>query len=138
MTSVTIKTVTAPPFIERGTRLTPRLHLVVDYTRGGTSQINGKNYPRGYQISVRFDRIGDDGEISQVIDGIGDPSLCIEKSSKFTKKRLESIVAEVYDELHTHLIRELYRQATVDRSRHVWPDSITPLKKPTEHTESTK
>ncbi len=137
MTSVTIKTVTAPPFIERGTRLTPRLHLVVDYTKGGTSLINGKIYPRGYQISVRFDRIADDGEISQVIDGRGDPSLCIEPSPRFTKKRLDSIVAEVYGELHQWLIRELYRQATADRSNHVWPDDILPLNKPTEHTEST-
>jgi hypothetical protein len=127
MTSVTIKTVTAPPFIERGTRLTPRLHLVVDYTKGGTSLINGKHYPRGYQISVRFDQIADDGEISQVIDGKGDPSLCIELSPRFTKKRLDSIVAEVYGELHEWIIRDLYRQATVDRSNHVWPKSILPL-----------
>jgi hypothetical protein len=127
MTSVTIKTVTAPPFIERGTRLTPRLHLVVDYTKGGTSLINGKHYPRGYQISVRFDRIADDGEISKVIDGKGDPSLCIEPSLRFTKKRLDSIVAEVYGELHQRLINDLYRQATADRSNHVWPESILPL-----------
>lgn len=137
MTSVTIKTVTAPPFVERGTKLTPRLHLVVDFTKGGTSQINGKIYPRGYQISVRFDRIADDGTTSQVIDGRGDPSLCVEPSPRFTKKRLDSIVAEVYGELHQWLIRELYRQATVDRSTHVWPDDILPLSKPTEHTEST-
>jgi hypothetical protein len=127
MTSVTIKTVTAHPFIERGTRLTPRLHLVVDYTKGGTSLINGKHYPRGYQISVRFDRIADDGEISKVIDGKGDPSLCIEPSPRFTKKRLDSIVAEVYGELHQWLIRELYREATADRSNHAWPESILPL-----------
>jgi hypothetical protein len=137
MTSVTIKTVTAPSIIERGTRLTPRLHLVVDYTKGGTSLINGKHYPRGYQISVRFDRLADDGEISKVIDGRGDPSLCIEPSPRFTKKRLDSIVAEVYGELHQCLINDLYRQATADRSNHVWPDDILPLNKPTEHTEST-
>lgn len=131
MTSVTIKTVTAPPFVERGTRLTPRLHLVVDYTKGGTSQINGKIYPRGYQISVRFDRIADDGTTSQVIDGRGDPSLCVEPSPRFTKKRLDSIVAEVYGELHQWLIRELYQQAKADRSTHVWPDCILPLNKPT-------
>lgn len=127
MTAEIVKTVFAADFIELGSVLTPRLHLVVDYTRGGKSFITGEHYAKGYQISIRHDRIDQEGSRSMVIDGKGHPTACIQKADRFSQKTLDNLVNEVRSGKYDSLIADLYANAKANASQHVWPETIFPL-----------
>lgn len=127
MKSVFLKTVTAPAYEDLGSLLTPRLHLVVDYTQGGKSLITGKEFQKGYQIAIRSDRVCDRGFRFMIIDGKGDPTFCVEQSERFRPKRLDSIVADVRSGKYDDLISEMYAIAKASKNYYVWPVSILPL-----------
>jgi hypothetical protein len=129
MTSVIVKTVLAANFEELGSLLTPRLHLVVDYTRGGVSMITGEQFAKGYQLSIRHDRIDQDGLRSFVIDGKGNPTACIQKADRFSQKTLDKLVGQVLSGIYDDLIARLYATAMANNPRHAWPSSILPLTK---------
>lgn len=128
--SITIKTVTAPAFENFREMLTPRLKLEVEYTLGGTSFFTGSHFPRGYEISVKHDRVSDRGFTSMLIDGKGNPTAPIEPAKRFSAKTLERIVNEVRSGKHDELIAKLYAKAVSNRSEHKWPESILPLVEP--------
>lgn len=127
---ITIKTVEAPAFKDLSAMLTPRLKLVVEYTLGGTSMFTGSHFPRGYEISVRHDRVSDQGFTSLIIDGRGNPTAPIESAKRFSAKTLERIANEVRSGKHDELITKLYARAKANRSEHAWPESILPLVAP--------
>lgn len=122
-----IKTVFAADFMELGSVLTPRLHLVVDYTRGGRSSITGEHYAKGYQIAIRHDRIDQEGSRSMVIDGKGNPTCCIQKADRFSQKTLDNLVNEVRSGKYDSLIADLYANAKANISQHAWPETLFPL-----------
>jgi hypothetical protein len=129
--SITIKTVTAPPFQESKyskEMLTPRLKLVVSYTKGGTSFITGNKIPRGYDLSVDHDRHSDQGFTSVLLDSrCGNPTASLEPGARFSAKTLERIADDVRNGKHDALIAQLYDKAKANRSEHTWPESILPL-----------
>ena len=128
--SITIKTVTAPAFKESkysNEMLTPRLKLVVSYTKGGTSFISGRNIPRGYDISIQHDRHSDQGFVSILIDAKGNPTASLEPGARFSVKTLERIADEVRAGKHDATITQLYAKAKANRSEYAWPESILPL-----------
>jgi hypothetical protein len=125
--SITLKQVTAQPFKDGSAMLTPRLTLVVSYTKGGTSFITGAAIPRGYDVSVQYDRQSDQGFTSIIIDGKGNPTASIEPAAKFSSKSLERIANDVRNGKHDDLIAQLYTKAKANRSEYAWPESILPL-----------
>ena len=125
MNSVTIWVVHGSPFWELGTMLIPRLHLVVYYTKGGVSEITGKQVERGYHISVRHDRICENGYRSQIIDGKGNPAVCVAASAKFAKPVLHRLAERVKAGDYDDLILDLYRQAVAMRPDYSWPSLLS-------------
>lgn len=128
--SITIKTVTAPAFQESrysSETLTPRLKLVVSYTKGGTSYFTGSSIPRGYDLSVQHDRHSDQGFTSMIIDGKGNPTASLEPAARFSAKAMERIADDVRNGKHDDLIARLYAKAKSNRSEYAWPESILPL-----------
>jgi hypothetical protein len=125
--SVTLKTVTAAAFIEDGERKTPRLSVVVRYTKGGTSYLDGKSYSRGFEISVCHDRLSDTGTKSVVIDGKGDPTQHVELASRFSPAKLTRIVTDACNGKYDDIITKLYARAVSNRSEYVWAESIFPI-----------
>lgn len=124
MSDITIATVTAPSFVDGRNTLTPRLHLRVSYMKGGPNYFNGKVNPRGYSISVDFDRRSDEGFVSLLIDGKGNPAALIESAKRFNQKKLEAIAQQVRDGKHDELVERLYARAVFNRNNHAWPASI--------------
>lgn len=125
--SIIIKTVTAPAFKDWKSMLTPRLKLVVSYTKGGVNYFTGDSVPRGYEISVQHDRKSSDGFVSIVIDGKGNPTASLEAAARFSAKALERIVHDVQHGKHDELIARLYHMAKANRSEYAFPASILPL-----------
>lgn len=125
--SITIKTVEAPAFKDGSQMLTPRLKLVVSYTKGGTSYITGKAIPRGYDLAIQHDRHSDAGYTSMLLDGKGNPTASLEPAARFSAKTLERIAADVRNGKHDALIAQLYAKAKANRSEYAWPASILPL-----------
>lgn len=128
--SITIKTVTAPAFKESpysNEMLTPRLQLVIGYTKGGVSSRTGNIIPRGYDIAIRYDRSSDRGFTSIVIDGKSNPYASLEPAARFSVKTLERLAEEVCKGKHDTTIAELYAQAKANRSEFAWPESILPI-----------
>lgn len=128
--SITIKTVEAPAFKNFSAMLTPRLKLVVSYTKGGMSYFTGSSIPRGYDISVQHDRHSDEGYTSMLLDGKGNPTAALEAAARFSAKTLERIADEVRSGKHDDLIARLYAKAKANRSEYAWPESILPLVAP--------
>ena len=128
--SITIKTVTAPVFKDWNNMLTPRLKLVISYTKGGTCYFTGGHAPRGYEISVQHDRHSDQGFTSMLIDGKGNPTASIEAAARFSATKLERIADDVRNGKHDELIARLYAKAKANRSEYAWPESILPLVAP--------
>lgn len=124
--SITISTVTASPFEDCGRVLTPRLQLVVDYTTGGMCFFTGNRYSRGYEIAVRHDRLSDDGWVSLIIDGKGNPTALVEQAARFSAKTFDKIVNDVRTGKHNELIARLYAKAKANRPEYAWPESIWP------------
>jgi hypothetical protein len=125
--SITLKTVTAPAFKDCNSMLTPRLKLVVTYTKGGMCYFTGSSAPRGYDISVEHDRHSDQGFTSMLLDAKGNPTVSVEPAARFSAKTLERIADEVRSGKHDELIAKLYAKAKANRSEHDWPKSILPL-----------
>ena len=128
--SITIKTVTAPAFKESdysNTMLTPRLTLVVSYTKGGANYFTGGSIPRGYDIGVQHSRESDQGFVSILLDSKGNPTAVLEPAARFSAKTLERIAADVLNGKHDELIERLYAKAKANRSEYAWPESILPL-----------
>lgn len=128
--SITIKTVTAPAFKDFNSMLTPRLKLVVSYTKGGMSYFTGSSIPRGYDIAVQHDRHSDQGFTSMLLDGKGNPTAVLEPAARFSAKTLERIANDVRNGKHDELIARLYSKAKANRSEYAWPESILPLVAP--------
>lgn len=124
--SITIKTVTAPAFKDFSNVLTPRLRLVVSYTKGGTSMFSGGTIPRGYDLSVRHDRVSDQGWASMIIDGKGNPTATLKPAARFSANMLELLAKEVRDGKHDELIAKLYAKAVANRPEYAWPETILP------------
>lgn len=133
--SITIKTVTAPAFQDGSWMLTPRLELVVSYTKGGVNIFTGSSYPRGYELSVQHDRLSDQGFSSFLIDGKGNLTTVLEPAARFSAKTLERFANDVRSGKHDELIERLYAKAKANRSEYAWPDSILPLVEPVGITE---
>lgn len=127
MSSKNVKTVVGSAFFELGSLLTPRLHLMVEYTKGGTSGITGEHFERGYQISIRHDRIDQDGMVSVLIDGKGDPTSCIATAPRFSQTVLDTKVEQVLTGVYDQLICSLYAKATAMRPDYNWPERILPV-----------
>lgn len=126
--TIRIKTVKAPPFTEAWNLLTPRLHLVVSYTKGGTSYLTGRDIPRGYEVAIQHDRLSEGGTVSMLLDArCGNPTASLEPAARFSAKTLERIVEEVRNGKHDAAIAELYEKAKANRSEFAWPASILPL-----------
>jgi hypothetical protein len=129
--SITIKTITAPPFKEGAygnETMKPRLKLVVSYTKGGVSYLAGNSIPRGYDLSIQHDRHHHDrGYTSTLIDGKGNPTASLEPAARFSAKTLERIAADVRSGKHDELVTQLYAKAKANRSEYAWPESILPL-----------
>jgi hypothetical protein len=126
--TIRIKTVKAPPFTEAWNLLTPRLHLVVSYTKGGTSYLTGRDIPRGYEIAIQHDRISEGGTVSMLLDTrAGNPTAILEPAARFSVKTLERITEEVCKGKHDATIAELYTRAKANRSEFAWPESILPI-----------
>jgi hypothetical protein len=130
--SITIKIVTAPPFKDLNSMLTPRFKLVVSYTKGGVSFLTGQSIPKGYDISVQYDRISDKGVRFTVIDGKGNPTASLEPAARFSAKTLERIADNVRFCKHDQLIAQLYAKAKENRPEYAWPDSILPIMEPSQ------
>jgi|LauGreDrversion4_2_1035121.scaffolds.fasta_scaffold01068_19 hypothetical protein len=128
--SITLVTVIGPAFEELGQSLVPRLELVVRYTRGGVSAINGITYTRGYEICVCHNRRSLDGFKSIIIDGKGDPSETILPSERFIEKTLHRIACEVRNGKHSEIVSRLYCRAKANRPEHVWPERIWLIQDP--------
>lgn len=124
--SITISNVTANPFEDCGRMFTPRMQLIVNYTTGGMCYFTGNRYSRGYEIAVRYDRLSDQGWVSIIIDGKGNPTSLVEQAARFSAKTLDRIANDVRNGKHNTLIEALYARARVNRREHVWPDSILP------------
>ncbi len=128
--SITIRTVTAPAFKESqysNDMLTPRLRLVVSYTKGGASWITGNAIPRGYDLAIQHDRESDAGFTSIIIDSKGNPTASLEPAARFSLKTLERLADDVRNGKHDALIAQLYSKAKANRSEYTFPDSILPL-----------
>jgi hypothetical protein len=125
--SITIKQVTAPPFRDGNAMLTPRLTLVVAYTKGGRSFLSGKEIPRGYDVGVKHDRQSDQGTTSIIIDGKGNPTASLESAAKFSAKSLERIANDVRNGKHDATVAALYAKAKANRPEYAWTESILPL-----------
>lgn len=125
--SITIKQVTAPPFRDGSAMLTPRLTLVVSYTKGGTSFITGNAIPRGYDVSVQYDRQSDQGFTSIIIDGKGNPTASLEPAARFSAKALERIAGNVRNGIYDSTIAALYAKAKANRAEYAFPEFILPL-----------
>jgi len=124
--SITINTVTAPQFQDCGKTLTPRMRLEVSYSEGGVNYMTYNKHPRGYTISVRHDRLSDEGWVSMIIDGKGNPTSMVEPAKRFSAKTLQKIADEVCNGKHDTLIEALYAKAKLNRSEYEWPTSILP------------
>lgn len=124
VSSITIKVIKGHFYFDYGVRYTPRLSVTVDYTRGGKSQINGKTFERGYYVSVRHDRVDDDGLLHRAIDGNTDPSQCILPAKKFSSSTLLRLAAEVRNGDHEELVNQLYAEAAKLWPKHNWPSAI--------------
>lgn len=131
--SITIKTVTAPAFQESKyskEMLTPRLKLVVSYTKGGTNFLTGNAIPRGYDLSVQHDRLSDQGYTSVILDSrCSNPAASLEPGARFSAKTLERIADDVRNGKHDATIAQLYAKAKANRSEYAWPESMLPLVK---------
>ena len=127
MQSVTLKTVEAPPYQQNRLTMTPRLSLVVRYTKGGKNAMTLAVVSRGYEITVQFDRIDNEGSRYVPLDGKPNPAFTVEEAARFTPKAFARIVSETRNGQHFHLINELYRIATAQRPEHTWAISIFPL-----------
>jgi hypothetical protein len=125
--SITLKTVTAPPFKDCNSMLTPRLQLVVRYTKGGTSIMTGAEFVRGYEVSIQHDRLSNDGFRQFLIDGRGNPTATLEQASRFSAKTLDRLVGEIRSGKHNATIAHLYALAKTRRPEHNWPEAILPL-----------
>lgn len=125
--SITIKVVTAPPFKEGNQTLTPRLKLVVSYTKGGVSFLTGHAIPRGYDVSVEHDRQSDNGFNYITIDGKGNPTASLEPAARFSAKALERIAGNVREGIYDSTIAALYAKAKANRSKYAFPEFILPL-----------
>jgi hypothetical protein len=123
--SITIKTVTAPPFKEGNETITPRLKLVVGYTKGGTNVLTGYEIPRGYDIAIRHDRTSE-SLVYVSIDGKGNPTSTIKPAARFSANMLELLAKEVRDGKHDELITKLYDKAKANRPEYAWPETILP------------
>jgi len=122
--AITINTVTAQPFEDCGRTLTPRLHLIVSYTTGGMCYFTGNRYSRGYEIAVRHDRSSNEGWVSIIIDGKGNPTAIVEQAARFSQKTLERIANDVRCGKHNATINALYANAKANRSAYQWPEGI--------------
>lgn len=110
--------------------LTPRLHLVVSYTKGGTSYLTGRDIPRGYEVAIQHDRLSEGGTVSMLLDArCGNPTASLEPAARFSVKTLDRIAEEVRNGKHDATIAELYCKAKANRSEFAWPASIFPLTK---------
>lgn len=128
MYQINIKTVTAPAFSEgRYSALTPRLTLVVSYTKGGVSYVTGNNIPRGYELCVQHDLIHETLGWIPSRDNTPDPFASLEATARFNATTLKRIADEVRNGKHDELIRQLYAKAKANRSQHAWPESMLPL-----------
>ncbi len=121
---ITINTVTAQPFEDCGRMLTPRLHLIVSYTTGGMCYFTGNRYSRGYEIAVRHDRSSNEGWVSIIIDGRGNPTAIVEQAARFSQKTLKRIANDVRCGKHNATINALYANAKANRSAYQWPEGI--------------
>ena len=126
--SIIIKRVTAPAF--KDSMLTPRLTLVVSYTKGGVSYFTGDSIPRGYDLSIQHDRHSDQGFTSVLIDGKGNPTASLEPAARFSAKTLERLADDVRNGKHDDLIARLYAKAKANRSEYAFPESILPIVAP--------
>jgi hypothetical protein len=125
--SVTLKTVEAPPYQQNRLTMTPRLSLVVRYTKGGKNAMTLAVIPRGYEITVQFDRLDNEGSRYVPLDGKPNPAFTVESAARFTPKAFARIVSETRNGKHCKLIDELYRTATDQRPEIAWAVSIFPL-----------
>jgi hypothetical protein len=122
--SVRLKTVTAKPFKDHDEIVIPRLHLDVQYTKGGTSVVTGKVFARGYEVGVYYDHVYRDGQASSVVSNATEN---IAVASRFTPARFESILADIAAGTHNELITKLYARAVSAHPEHAWPESIFPI-----------
>jgi len=125
--SILLKTVTAPPFKDCNSILTPRLQLVVRYTKGGTSIMTGAEFVRGYEVSIQHDRLSDEGFRRILIDHKGNPTASLEQASRFSAKALDRLVGEIRSGKYDATIEHLYALARARRPEHNWPEAILPL-----------
>ena len=125
--SILLKTVTAPPFKDCNSILTPRLQLVVRYTKGGTSIMTGAEFVRGYEISIQYDCLSDEGFRRILIDHKGNPTASLEQASRFSAKTLDRLVGEIRSGKYDATIEHLYALARARRPEHNWPEAILPL-----------
>lgn len=130
MSQITIKTAVAPAFKDGNQMLTPRLNLVVSYTKGGTSFLAGNEIHRGYDLSVQHDRRSDQGFTSILIDHKGNPTANLEPAARFSAKTLERLADDVRNGKHDALIAQLYSKAKANHSEYAWPESLLPLVAP--------
>ena len=124
--SITIRTVTAPDFMEGRTAFTPRLHLVVGYDEGGISMMSGRERPRGYFLAVQYDQKTSDGYLQLILDGKGNPAASLEPAAWFNAAKLQKLAADVQAGKFDAVIDELYAKAVAHRSKYQWPESIRP------------
>ena len=87
---------------------------------------SGGTIPRGYDLSVRHDRISDQGWTSVIIDGKGNPTASLKSAARFSANMLELLAKEVRDGKHDELIAKLYAKAVANRSEYAWPETILP------------
>lgn len=125
--SITIKQVESQPFRDGIAMLTPRLTLVVSYTKGGTSFFTGSTIPRGYGVSVQYDRLSDQGFTSIVIDGKSNPTANLEPAARFSAKALERIAGNVRNGIYDSTVAALYAKAKANRPEYAFPEFILPL-----------
>jgi hypothetical protein len=130
MSFAILKTVTGNRFESLGTYLVPRLHLVVSYTRGGTSDITGEPCERGYCISVQHDCWADEGFRSFIVDGKGDPAESLLLSDSFSQKTLDNLIWQVRKGIHDAIVASLYAEAIASRPQYGWARKILPLEEP--------
>jgi hypothetical protein len=125
--SIVLKTVTATPFKDCNSMLTPRLQLVVRYTKGGISIMTGVQFARGYEISIQYDCLSDEGFRRILIDHKGNPTASLEQASRFSAKTLDRLAGEIRSGKHNATIAHLYALAKTRRPQHNWPEAILPL-----------
>jgi hypothetical protein len=124
--SITINTVTAPPFTESMGRetMTPRLHLEVYYDEGGVSMLTYRTRPRAYVLAVKYDRLSDSGFKTILLDAIGFPAATLEPAKRFSAAKLAKFAADIRDGKYDELIDSLYARAVKGRHEHQWPETI--------------